>query len=67
VLTDLKADSEILPVKPMNEYWLAHKVSFILLINSRANKCKKKLIAAYCISFAFFSQIHLLVENTKSG
>jgi len=26
VLTDLKADAEILPIEPMNEDWLAHKV-----------------------------------------
>ena len=26
VLTDLKADAEILPVEPMKEDWLAHKV-----------------------------------------
>jgi len=27
VLTDLKADAEILPIEPMNEDWLAHKVA----------------------------------------
>ena len=26
VLTDLKADAELLPVEPINEDWFAHKV-----------------------------------------
>jgi len=33
VLTDLKADAEILPVEPMNEDWLAHKVRSALTGN----------------------------------
>jgi hypothetical protein len=30
VLTDLKADAEILPVEPMKEDWLAHKVTMLV-------------------------------------
>ena len=34
MLTDLKADAEILPVEPMKEDWLAHKVTELAVITN---------------------------------
>jgi len=48
VLTDLKADAEILPIEPMNEEWLAHRV------------CSTRPLT--CL-FYYYTTVHVVVDT----
>ena len=62
VLTDLKADADVLPVEPVKEDWLAHKVRVVCIFKDRLNFYFKLIFLHTFTWHDFFSLVLVFLE-----